>query len=229
MKCHSRAQPTVFKPLPPPPASPSTTQNGFSAAEDFGPHSSESTTKQEAGFPGLPSVPRGSVRSSCTRAHRLAAFEGIYFSPSSSPHQLPTGRAVLTHSVGLTAGQGCARQISEPRSSPASSHSAPLQTHWPALNPVPDPALPPGAAPPGPLGPSLTGQARSQGLQARAACPSQFSVRTRSTNRCCLKPRDAATRKMSLSPSTLHLQGDREVNTRQTPVTRRRMAPRCLG
>ena len=29
MKCHSRGQPTAFKPLPPPPASPSTTQKGF--------------------------------------------------------------------------------------------------------------------------------------------------------------------------------------------------------
>lgn len=146
--------------------------------------------KQEdtLGFTSLPSVPSGSVRSLHTRAHRLAVFKGISFSPSSS-HELPTGGAVLTQTVGLTSGQGCARQISESSSSPVSSHSAPLQTHQPALNPVPDSALPPRAAPPGPLGPSLMGQACSQGLQARAACPSQLSVRPRSTNTLFKNPR----------------------------------------
>ena len=120
-------------------------------------------------------------------------LRSIYFSPSSSPHELPTGGAVLTHTVGLTAGHGCARQISKPSSSPASSQSAPLRTHRPALSPVPDPALPPRAAPPGPLSPSLMGQARSQGLQARAACPSQFSVRPWSTNTLFKNPRHSYT------------------------------------
>ena len=131
---------------------------------------------------------------------------------------------------GCQDGQGCARQISEPRSSPASSHSALLQTHWPALSPVPDPVLPPGAAPPGPLGPSLMGQAHSQGLQARAACPSQFSARTRSTSTRCLKPQDTATLKMSLFPRALRSPRRRRSKRRaDASAWRRRRLPGVLA
>lgn len=122
-------------------------------------------------------VPSGSVHSLCTRAHRLRCLRASTFHPVSpliSPRAAHRRVQCFTHTVGLTAGQGCARQISEPGLlQPA--HSGPLANHRPAFSPVLIQRCHPGqplqghcpsldgAGPqPGPPGPELPALASSQ-------------------------------------------------------------------